>query len=97
MTPLPNVSYVPKRTPMMDLLVQAASATKISPAGHTIHVFGDQGKGGSLLHYKPSTPIGSLDANTICIVAKKDESGKRAPKTANRPFEVRLREPITDY
>lgn len=76
----------------MDLLVQAASATKISPAGHTIHVFGDNGKGGTL-HYKPSTPIGSLDANTICIVPKKDaqDSGKRAPKTANRPFEVRIK------
>ncbi|KAG8179666.1 hypothetical protein JTE90_017805 [Oedothorax gibbosus] len=85
---------VDRRTPMMDLLVQAASATKISPAGHTIHVFGDSGKCGTL-PYKPSTPIGSLDANTICIVPKKDSldsaSGKRAPKTANRPFEPTFR------
>ncbi|GIX96362.1 uncharacterized protein CEXT_776301, partial [Caerostris extrusa] len=85
---------VERRTPMMDLLVQAASATKISPAGHTIHVFGDGGKGASTLNYKPSTPIGSLDANTICIVSKKDAhdaNGKRIPKTANRPFEPTFR------
>ncbi|GIY14016.1 uncharacterized protein CDAR_433911 [Caerostris darwini] len=83
---------VERRTPMMDLLVQAASATKISPAGHTIHVFGDGGKGTSTLNYKPSTPIGSLDANTICIVSKKDDAnGKRIPKTANRPFEPTFR------
>ncbi|GFQ73608.1 uncharacterized protein TNCT_111 [Trichonephila clavata] len=86
---------VERRTPMMDLLVQAASATKISPAGHTIHVFGDDGKGSSTLHYKPSTPIGSLDANTICIVPKKDShhdvTGKRPTKTAHRPFEPTFR------
>nr|GBN12630.1 hypothetical protein AVEN_189989-1 [Araneus ventricosus]GBN12640.1 hypothetical protein AVEN_242359-1 [Araneus ventricosus]GBN12660.1 hypothetical protein AVEN_18541-1 [Araneus ventricosus] len=76
---------------MMDLLVQAASATKISPAGHTIHVFGDGGKGTSTLHYKPSTPIGSLDANTICIVPKKDAhdgNGRRLSKATHRPFEL---------
>ncbi|GFT80537.1 uncharacterized protein NPIL_63681 [Nephila pilipes] len=86
---------VERRTPMMDLLVQAASATKISPAGHTIHVFGDGGKGSNTLHYKPSTPIGSLDANTICIVPKKDlhhdVTGKRPTKTAHRPFEPTFR------
>ncbi|XP_055925235.1 protein cordon-bleu-like isoform X2 [Argiope bruennichi] len=85
---------VERRTPMMDLLVQAASATKISPAGHTIHVFGDGGKGTSTLHYKPSTPIGSLDANTICIVPKKDahdSNGRRISKATNRPFEPTFR------
>ncbi|GBN12703.1 hypothetical protein AVEN_211534-1 [Araneus ventricosus] len=79
---------------MMDLLVQAASATKISPAGHTIHVFGDGGKGTSTLHYKPSTPIGSLDANTICIVPKKDAhdgNGRRLSKATHRPFEPTFR------
>lgn len=81
----------PFRTPMMDLLVQAASATKISPGGHVIHVFGDGDKGNGALHYKPSTPIGSLDTKTICIVPKKeagDPLARRMGKTANRPFEV---------
>ncbi|KFM72732.1 hypothetical protein X975_04266, partial [Stegodyphus mimosarum] len=85
---------VERRTPMMDLLVQAASATKISPAGHVIHVFGDGGKESGSLHYKPSTPIGSLDTNTICIVPKKDSienHGKRTHKLANRPFEPTFR------
>uniref|UniRef100_A0A2L2YCA0 WH2 domain-containing protein n=1 Tax=Parasteatoda tepidariorum TaxID=114398 RepID=A0A2L2YCA0_PARTP len=85
---------VERRTPMMDLLVQAASATKISPVGHVIHVFGDSGKGSNTLQYKPSTPIGSLDTNTICIVPKKDVQEptiKRAPRIANRPFEPTFR------
>ncbi|XP_054722727.1 cordon-bleu protein-like 1 [Uloborus diversus] len=85
---------VERRTPMMDLLVQAASASKISPASHVIHVFGPGGDG-LPLPYKPSTPIGSLDTNTICIVSKKDSllqpGGKRMLRQANRPFEPTFR------
>ena len=79
------------RTPMMDLLVQAASATKISPGGHVIHVFSEGDKGNGALQYKPSTPIGSLDTKTICIVPKKEASdplSRKMGRTANRPFEV---------
>lgn len=81
------------RTPMMDLLVQAASATKISPGGHVIHVFGEGDKGRGALQYKPSTPIGTLDTKTICIVPKKESSdplARKSGKTANRPFEVSM-------
>lgn len=86
---------VERRTPMMDLLVQAASATKISPGGHVIHVFSEGGdKGSGALQYKPSTPIGSLDTKTISIVPKKeagDPFSRRMGKTANRPFEPTFR------
>lgn len=78
---------------MMDLLVQAASATKISPGGHVIHVFGEGDKGRGAIQYKPSTPIGTLDTKTICIVPKKESSdplARKLGKTANRPFEVSI-------
>lgn len=83
---------VERRTPMMDLLVQATTANKISPGGHVIHIWTERGK--DFIHYKPSTPIGSLDTNTIYIVPKKEiiePPVKRMPKLANQPFEPTFR------
>ena len=42
---------------MMDLLIQVATANKISPGGHVIQVISDRSH--SCLSYKPSTPIGT--------------------------------------
>ena len=42
---------------MMDLLIQVATANKISPGGHVIQVISDRSH--SCLSYKPNTPIGT--------------------------------------
>ncbi|KAF2363993.1 Cordon-bleu ubiquitin-like domain [Trinorchestia longiramus] len=55
-----------RSTPMMDLLIQVTTAHRISPAGHVIHVVSDARP----LAYKPSTPIGTLDASILEIVPK---------------------------
>ncbi|XP_076327058.1 uncharacterized protein LOC143233982 isoform X2 [Tachypleus tridentatus] len=54
-------------TPMMDLLVKVTTPNKIKPGGHVIQVYDDKGRD---LPYKPSTPIGSIDACTVHIVPK---------------------------
>ncbi|XP_047737725.1 protein cordon-bleu [Hyalella azteca] len=51
---------------MMDLLIQVTTSHHISPAGHIIHVVSDARP----LAYKPSTPIGTLDATILEIVPK---------------------------
>ncbi|XP_054712349.1 cordon-bleu protein-like 1 isoform X3 [Uloborus diversus] len=77
---------VDRRTPMMDLLVQATTSNKIPPSDHIINVISKDERS---VHYKPNTPIGSLDANTVYIVPKStlEQPVKRMPKLANQPFE----------
>lgn len=72
---------------MMDLLVQATTSNKISPSDHTISLLSRDERN---VQYKPNTPIGSLDANTVYIIPKStlDLPVKRMPKLANQPFEV---------
>lgn len=75
----------------MDLLVLVTSANKINPSGHVIQVMTDRGN--DYLHYKPSTPIGSLDANRIHVLPKNVvivPPVKKLPKVVNQPFEVNL-------
>ncbi|XP_067006563.2 serine-rich adhesin for platelets isoform X2 [Anabrus simplex] len=84
---------VERGTPMMDLLVQVATANKIPPGGHVIQAVGERG----LLPYKPSTPIGALDTWTIQIVPKSRPSSTAGSKTASskasnqQPFEQTFR------
>ncbi|XP_046445766.1 serine-rich adhesin for platelets-like isoform X3 [Daphnia pulex] len=65
--------------PMLDLLIHVTAANKISPAAHLLQVTDEEGR---LLPHKPSTPIGSLNAHKVYIVAKNrlmaDRSGGRS-------------------
>ncbi|XP_069671325.1 serine-rich adhesin for platelets-like isoform X4 [Periplaneta americana] len=85
---------VERSTPMMDLLVQVTTVNKISTGGHVLQAIGERG----ILPYKPSTPIGALDAWTIQVVAKSkvqtNTVQKKAPlKPLNQqqPFEQTFR------
>ena len=85
---------VERSTPMMDLLVQVTTLNKIAPAGHVLQAMGENG----ILPYKPSTPIGALEAWTIHIVPKNKVQApivqKKAPlRPANQqqPFEQTFR------
>lgn len=74
---------------MMDLLVQVTTANGINPGGMCLKVPTDRPPG--CLHYKPSTPIGTLNCDTLEVVPKFDvceRPRKQTPKTANLPFEV---------
>ncbi|KAG8197449.1 hypothetical protein JTE90_014931 [Oedothorax gibbosus] len=75
---------------MMDLLIQATTINKISPGGHIINVISKDERN---VNYKPNTPIGSLDANTVYIIPKStlELPVKRMPKLANQPFEQTFR------
>ena len=48
---------------MMDLLVQVTTANKINPGGHVIQVMNNRSE--DFLYYKPSTPIGETERETV--------------------------------
>ncbi|XP_067122324.1 protein cordon-bleu-like isoform X1 [Centruroides vittatus] len=83
---------VERRIPMMDLLVQVTKANKISPGGHFISLSPNNKDN---LHYKPNTPIGSLDTNTIYIMSKSAMNDQPAAKMlrsqSQQPFEKTFR------
>ncbi|KAH7963347.1 hypothetical protein HPB52_020676 [Rhipicephalus sanguineus] len=58
---------VERRTPVMDLLVQVATAHKINPSGHLVQAPNERG---DMLTCKPNTAIGSLDVSHLMIVPK---------------------------
>ncbi|KAK8756109.1 hypothetical protein V5799_001187 [Amblyomma americanum] len=58
---------VERRTPVMDLLVQVATAHKINPSGHFVQAPTERG---DMLTCKPNTAIGSLDVSHLLIVPK---------------------------
>ncbi|XP_077556121.1 uncharacterized protein LOC144170294 isoform X3 [Haemaphysalis longicornis] len=58
---------VERRTPVMDLLVQVATAHKINPSGHFVQAPSERG---DMLTCKPNTAIGSLDVSHLLIVPK---------------------------
>jgi len=81
---------VERSTPMMDLLVQVTTANKISPAGYILKPHNERGP----LPYKPSTPIGALDAWAIHVVPKQlgqCPATKKPLKLLNQPFEQTFR------
>lgn len=82
---------VERRIPMMDLLVQVTKANKISPGGHFISL---SASNKDSLHYKPNTPIGSLDTNTIYIMSKSamnDQPATKMLRSQSQPFEKTFR------
>ncbi|XP_057370137.1 cordon-bleu protein-like 1 isoform X6 [Daphnia carinata] len=58
---------IQRRMPMLDLLIHVTAANKISPAAHLLQVTDEEGR---FLPHKPSTPIGSLNAHKVYILAK---------------------------
>ncbi|XP_015785792.1 uncharacterized protein LOC107363134 isoform X2 [Tetranychus urticae] len=64
------VINVERRTPMMDILVNIATQYKFNASKYRIHVDGH--------NFKASTPIGSLDVNTVAIVSKPSKPGFRS-------------------
>lgn len=53
-----------RSTPMMDLLVQIATAHKLAASCYTLQAIGERGL---VLPHQPNTPIGALDALQVCV------------------------------
>lgn len=52
-------------TPMMDLLVQIATAHKLTASSYTLQAIGERGL---ILPHHPNTPIGALDVLQVIFL-----------------------------
>ncbi|XP_015430566.1 PREDICTED: protein cordon-bleu isoform X8 [Dufourea novaeangliae] len=79
---------VQRSTPMMDLLVQIATAHKLTASSYTLQAIGEHG---IVLPHQPNTPIGALDALQVKLLPKQGTFVPRKTKQANQPFETTFR------
>ncbi|CAK9818563.1 Cordon-bleu protein-like 1, partial [Anthophora quadrimaculata] len=79
---------VQRSTPMMDLLVQIATAHKLTASSYTLQAIGERGM---VLPHQPNTPIGALDALQVKLLPKQGTFVPRKAKQANQPFETTFR------
>ncbi|XP_014609579.1 PREDICTED: cordon-bleu protein-like 1 isoform X3 [Polistes canadensis] len=79
---------VQRSTPMMDLLVQIATAHKLAASNYTLQAIGERGL---VLPHQPNTPIGALDALQVKLLPKQCTFVPKKVKHANQPFETTFR------
>ncbi|XP_028524954.1 cordon-bleu protein-like 1 isoform X2 [Apis cerana] len=79
---------VQRSTPMMDLLVQIATAHKLTASNYTLQAIGERGM---VLSHQPNTPIGALDALQVKLLPKQGTLVPRKAKQVNQPFETTFR------
>ncbi|XP_032678376.1 uncharacterized protein LOC116847463 isoform X2 [Odontomachus brunneus] len=77
-----------RSTPMMDLLVQIATAHKLTASSYTLQAIGERGL---VLPHHPNTPIGALDALQVKLLPKQGTCVSRKTKQTNQPFETTFR------
>ncbi|KAM0726421.1 Cordon-bleu protein-like 1 [Formica fusca] len=77
-----------RSTPMMDLLVQIATAHKLTASNYTLQAIGEHGL---VLSHHPNTPIGALDVLQVKLLPKQGTCMPRKTKQANQPFETTFR------
>lgn len=71
---------------MMDLLVQLCTSYRLAPGSHVLQPLGENGP----LPYKPSTPIGLLDAWSVRLLPRQRSAGYLQPQNA-LPFQHTFR------
>ncbi|KAJ8687961.1 hypothetical protein QAD02_023756, partial [Eretmocerus hayati] len=79
---------VQRSTPMMDLLVQIATAHKLTASSYTLQAIGERGL---VLPHQPNTPIGALDALQVKLLPKQGTFLARKNRQSNQPFETTFR------
>ncbi|XP_033365343.1 uncharacterized protein LOC117242620 isoform X5 [Bombus vosnesenskii] len=79
---------VQRNMPMMDLLVQIATAHKLTASSYTLQAIGERG---IVLPHQPNTPIGALDALQVKLLPKQGTFVPRKSKQVNQPFETTFR------
>ncbi|KAL6437141.1 hypothetical protein ACFW04_005015 [Cataglyphis niger] len=77
-----------RSTPMMDLLVQIATAHKLTASNYTLQAIGEHGL---VLSHHPNTPIGALDVLQVKLLPKQGTCVPRKTKQVNQPFETTFR------
>ncbi|XP_036148189.1 LOW QUALITY PROTEIN: uncharacterized protein LOC105832213 [Monomorium pharaonis] len=77
-----------RSTPMMDLLVQIATAHKLTASSYTLQAIGERDL---LLPHHPNTPIGALDALQVKLLPKQEICVPRKTNQTNQPFETTFR------
>ncbi|XP_077272747.1 uncharacterized protein LOC143903155 isoform X18 [Temnothorax americanus] len=77
-----------RSTPMMDLLVQIATAHKLTASNYNLQAIGERDL---ILPHHPNTPIGALDALQVKLLSKQGTCVAHKSKQANQPFETTFR------
>ncbi|XP_071576619.1 uncharacterized protein [Temnothorax nylanderi] len=77
-----------RSTPMMDLLVQIATAHKLTASNYNLQAIGERDL---ILPHHPNTPIGALDALQVKLLPKQGTCVAHKSKQANQPFETTFR------
>ncbi|CAF0872357.1 unnamed protein product [Adineta ricciae] len=95
---VPSVINVDANTPMMDLLVQAASLNKLSPSGHSLVVLDSNQH---MIHFKPNQTVGQIvrgcqlpqvnGSSTISLLPKEISQSHPSSKKKAQPFEITVR------
>ncbi|XP_024892125.1 cordon-bleu protein-like 1 isoform X2 [Temnothorax curvispinosus] len=77
-----------RSTPMMDLLVQIATAHKLTASNYNLQAIGERDL---ILPHHPNTPIGALDALQVKLLPKQGTCVALKSKQVNQPFETTFR------
>lgn len=86
---VPSVISVDANTPMMDLLVQAASLNKLNPSGYSLVVLDSNQH---VIHFKANQTVGQIGSSMISLLPKEPVHTSPSPsKTKTQPFEITVR------
>ncbi|CAF1315005.1 unnamed protein product [Adineta steineri] len=85
---VPSVISVDANTPMMDLLVQAASVNKLNPSGYSLVVLDSNQH---IIHFKANQTVGQIGSSTISLLPKEVSHPNSASKPKAQPFEITVR------
>ncbi|CAF5120760.1 unnamed protein product [Rotaria magnacalcarata] len=82
---VPSVLNVDPNTPMMDLLVQAASLNKLNPSSYTLVALDSNQH---VIHFKANQTVGQIGSSTISLHPKESAHSNSSSKIKTQPFEV---------
>ncbi|UJR28307.1 hypothetical protein I4U23_009552 [Adineta vaga] len=85
---VPSVINVDANTPMMDLLVQAASLNKLNPSGYSLVVLDSNQH---VIHFKANQTVGQIGSSTISLLPKETIHNHSTTKLKSQPFEITVR------
>ncbi|CAF4015522.1 unnamed protein product [Rotaria magnacalcarata] len=85
---VPSVLNVDPNTPMMDLLVQAASLNKLNPSSYTLVALDSNQH---VIHFKANQTVGQIGSSTISLHPKESAHSNSSSKIKTQPFEITVR------
>ncbi|CAF0854504.1 unnamed protein product [Didymodactylos carnosus] len=87
---IPSTLNVDASTPMMDLLIQAASNHKLNPSSYSLVVLDSNNH---VIQFKPSQTVAQIGSSTISLLPKEREVPKDSTSASkkNQPFEITVR------